>query len=369
MRARKPLPAGAGAGLELGAELRLGAFELAIELAVPAASCLALAGPSGAGKSTVLRIVAGLLRPDRGRVRCGEATWLDTEAGTDVPPELRQCGYVFQHYALFPHLQAWQNVAYGLRGEVRGRAERRRRAEALLERFGVAHLAEARPRTLSGGERQRVALARALAPRPHALLLDEPLAALDSHTRAAATRELAAVLREAEVPTLLVTHDFAEAATLGDTVAVMAEGRLVQHGGAADLAARPVSAFVADFTGAVVLSGVARLGREGLTLVDLDGGGAITSVDRATGPVVASVFPWEIALEPPDGAGSGSARNRLAVEVASVTALGSRVRVGLDGPQPLAAEVTAASARALGLAPGRTVVAAWKAAATRLTSS
>lgn len=366
---RNSLDDGAGAGLEVGAEIRLGAFELAIELAVPAGSCLALAGPSGAGKSTVLRVAAGLLRPDRGSVRCGEATWLDVEAGIDLPPEHRHCGYVFQDYALFPHLKAWQNVAYGLRGEVRGRAERRRRAEALLERFGVAHLAEARPRTLSGGERQRVALARALAPSPRALLLDEPLTALDPRTRAAATRELASVLREAEVPSLLVTHDFAEAATLGDTVAVMAEGRLVQRGGAADLAARPVSAFVADFTGAVVLSGVARPGPEGLTLVELDGGGAIVSVDHATGPVAASVFPWEIALEPPEGAGSGSPHNRLAVEVASVTALGSRVRVGLDGAQPLAAEVTAASVRALGLAPGRTVIATWKAAATRLTSS
>jgi molybdate transport system ATP-binding protein len=120
----------------------------------------------------------------------------------------------------------------------------------------------------------------------------------------------------------------------------------------------------------VVLSGVARPGPDGLTLVDLDGGGAIASVDHARGPVRASVFPWEVALEPPGEAGSGSPRNRLAVEVASVTALGSRVRVGLDGPQPLAAEVTAVSVGALGLvAPGRTVVATWKAAATRLTSS
>ncbi|HEV2773346.1 MAG TPA: ABC transporter ATP-binding protein [Thermoleophilaceae bacterium] len=369
MYGRISLPERDGVGLELAAAVWLGDFELGIELAVPGGSCLALAGPSGAGKSTVLRIVAGLLRPHRGSVRCGDVTWLDVEAGVDVAPELRQCGYVFQDYALFPHMKAWQNVAYGLRAEVRGRAERRRRAEALLERFGVADLAEARPRTLSGGERQRVALARALAPRPRALLLDEPLTALDARTRGAATRELASLLREADVPTLLVTHDFAEAATLGDTVGVMAEGRLVQQGKATDLAARPVSAFVADFTGAVVLSGFARPGADGLTLVDLDGGGAIASVDEGTGPVAASVFPWELALEPPDGAGRGSARNRLAVEVTSVTALGSRMRVGLDGPQRLTAEVSEASVRELGLAPGRTVVATWKAAATRLTSS
>jgi molybdopterin-binding protein len=211
-----------------------------------------------------------------------------------------------------------------------------------------------------------VALARALAPSPRALLLDEPLTALDSRTRTAATRELSSVMRDAEVPTFLVTHDFAEAATLGDTVAVMAEGRVVQHGAAADLAARPVSAFVADFTGAVVLSGIARPGTDGLTLVDLEGGGAIASADRATGPVAASVFPWEIALESPGGAETGSPRNRLTVQVTSVTVLGGRVRVGLDGGQPIVAEITEASARSLGVRPGARVVAIWKAAATRL---
>ena len=179
-------------------------------------------------------------------------------AGATSRPELRGCGYVFQDYALFGHMQVWQNVAYGLRGMSRG--ERRRRADELLERFGIAALASARPATLSGGERQRVALARALAPAPRALLLDEPLSALDARTRASASRELAAVLREASVPALLVTHDFTEAAVLGDRVAVIDGGRIVQEGTAGELAAAPASAFVADFTGAVVLTGVAREG-------------------------------------------------------------------------------------------------------------
>ena len=168
--------------LRVEARTRLGALDLDVALETDAGRCLALAGPSGAGKTSILRVVAGLLQPREGRVHCGEEVWLDTGSGVDLPPERRRCGYVFQEYALFGHLRAWQNVAYGLRDTPR--AERRRRACELLDRFGVAELADARPPTLSGGERQRVALARALAPRPAALLLDEPLAALDSRTRA-----------------------------------------------------------------------------------------------------------------------------------------------------------------------------------------
>src|SRR4051794_41469227 len=150
--------------LALEARTRLGGLTLDIDIAVEAGECLALAGPSGAGKTSAMRIAAGLLRPEEGRVRCGERTWLDTGRGLDLPPEERRCGYVFQDYALFPHLSAWQNVAYPLRGMPR--AERRARAYELLDRFGLADRAEARPRTLSGGERQRVAVARALARTP-----------------------------------------------------------------------------------------------------------------------------------------------------------------------------------------------------------
>ena len=147
--------------LRVEARTTLGAFELDAAVQAPAGGCLAIAGPSGSGKSTLLRIAAGLLRPAHGRVTWGEEVWLDTATGRNVAPELRGCGYVFQDYALFGHMEVWQNVAYGLRGL--SRAERRRRAEELLERFGIGRLATARPRTLSGGERQRVALARALA--------------------------------------------------------------------------------------------------------------------------------------------------------------------------------------------------------------
>ena len=340
--------------------LRLETPDVALD-ARPSAP-LALAGPSGAGKTSALRIVAGLLRPRDGRVSCDGDVWLDTRAGVDVPPERRRCGYVFQDYALFPHLSAWRNVAYPL-----PRDGRRERALAALGRFGLLHRAEARPRELSGGERQRVALARALATEPRALLLDEPLTALDARTRARAARELAAALRATAVPALLVTHDFEEAALLADRVAVIDAGRIVQVGAAAELASRPASAFVADFTGAVVLTGEATGGAAGLTRVSLDGGGEAVSTDAASGRVGVSVHPWDVALLPPGAAGqAGSAQNRLPATVASVTAIGNRVRVGHDAGQPLTAEVTAAAVRDLRLERGSRVAATWKAAATRV---
>jgi molybdate transport system ATP-binding protein len=352
--------------LRVEARTRLGGLDLEVALDVRAGECLALAGPSGAGKTSILRVASGLLRPETGRVHCGGETWLDTAREIDVPPERRRCGYVFQEYALFPHLTAWQNVAYPLRGM--SRRERRRRAQELLERFGLGSLADARPRTLSGGERQRVAVARVLARRPDVLLLDEPLSALDPRTRAGAARELGSVLREIEVPALLVTHDFAEAAQLGDRVGVVDAGRVVQEGTPTELAAAPRTAFVADFTGAVVLTGTARSGANGLTRVELDGGGAVTSTDRGEGPVAVSVYPWEITIEPEEEAPHGSSQNRLPAEVLSVTTVGNRVRLGLAAPQPLAAEITQASASALGLRAGTRVTATWKAAATRLVS-
>jgi molybdate transport system ATP-binding protein len=350
--------------LRVDVRTRLGALELQLTLEVAPGECLALAGPSGAGKTSALRVAAGLLRPQHGLVVANGETWLDTERGIDVAPERRRCGYVFQEYALFPHLSAWQNVAYPVRAG--SRASRRERALELLERFGLREHADTLPRTLSGGERQRVALARALARRPEVLLLDEPLSALDTRTRASAAHEVAAVLAEVQVPTLLVTHDFAEATQLGDRVGVIDAGRIVQEGSATELAAAPRSAFVADFTGAVVLSGTARAGGDGLTRIELDGGGVVTSTDRGAGPVAVSVYPWDIALEPAGQAPHGSSQNRLVAEVTAVTTVGNRVRVGLAAPQPLVAEITAPAARELGVERGGRVTASWKAAATRV---
>jgi molybdate transport system ATP-binding protein len=350
--------------LELAVSDRLRDIELDIELEVDPATCLALAGPSGAGKTTVLRTVAGLHHPGHGVVSIDGERWLDTAAGIDVEPERRRCGFLFQEYALFPHLSAERNVAFGIRGVPA--AERRRRAMELLERFAVDRLADARPSSLSGGERQRVALARALAPQPRVLLLDEPLAALDAQTRARAGRELGLALRDAGVPTILVTHDFGEAALLGDEVCVMDRGRVVQRGPAGELSARPASSFVADFAGAVVLAGRAAPEPGGLTRVELEGGGIVRSTDRVDGSVGVSMFPWEISIELAGEARSGSALNRLRAEITSLTTVGNRVRVGLAAAQTMVAEVTAESVEGLDLRPGSVVDAVWKATATRL---
>jgi molybdate transport system ATP-binding protein len=341
-----------------------------VELEAVAGTPLALVGRSGSGKTSMLRAIAGLLSPREGRVALGGSVWLDTERGVDLAPERRGCGFLFQDYALFPRMSAWRNVAYGMRGP---RRERRAAALAMLERLGVAALAEARPATMSGGERQRVALARALAARPPALLLDEPLAALDSTTRREAIGELRAVFAEAATPVVLVTHSFEEAAALAGELVVIDAGREIQRGSAAAISAAPASAFVADFAGAVVLRGEAS-GAGGLTLVRLPGGGEVWSADRGRGPASASVFPWEISIEAGGaataaaGSPADSRLNRLTCEVITVTTIGSRARVGLAAPEPLVAEITAASAARLDLRPGARVVAVWKATATRLIS-
>ncbi|HET8565618.1 MAG TPA: ABC transporter ATP-binding protein [Solirubrobacterales bacterium] len=352
-----------GRSLAVAARMPLRGFELSLELAVGPGERLALAGPSGAGKTTLLRIVAGLVRPAAGMVAVGEEVWLDTAAPREVPAERRRCGFVFQDYALFPRLSAWRNVAFGMTGP---RRQRRRRAQELLDRFGIGALADASPGSLSSGERQRVALARALAAQPRALLLDEPLAALDPGSRRGALRELQAQLAGLSIPVLLVTHSYDEAALLAERIAVIDRGRVVQTGAPADVSTRPASPFVADFAGAAVLHGEASREPGGLTLVRLRGGGELRSTDEAAGPVAVSVFPWEITLQPPGGEGADSMLNRLAGEVISVTPVGNRVRVGIATPQPLGTEVTARSAAALGLRLGTRVVAAWKATATRL---
>jgi molybdate transport system ATP-binding protein len=350
--------------LRINANVALRDFPLVVELAVAGGERLALVGPSGAGKTTVMRVIAGLLRPATGRITMGERTWLDTAAGADIAPEERRCGYLFQDYALFPRMPAWRNVAYGMRGLAR--AERRSRALDLLDGFGVAGLSEALPTSLSGGERQRVALARALGSDPEVLLLDEPLSALDPQTRSGSLRELDELLSGLGIPVILVTHSFDEAALLSDRLVVLDRGTVVQRGTAAEVSARPVSAFVADFSGAVVLRGIASSGVNGLTEIALDGGGTVRSTDAAAGPVALSVFPWEISLQPPGADSVDSALNRLGGEVRSVTAVGNRARVALSVPQPLTAEVTLRSVEALGLRPGERVTAAWKATATRI---
>jgi molybdate transport system ATP-binding protein len=329
--------------------LALRSFELSLALDVE--RTVALVGPSGAGKSSVLRVIAGLARPEAGRVDLDGEVWVDVERRIFRPPEERRVGLVFQEYALFPHLSVRQNVAYGGKG----------RADELLERFGLSHLAAVRPGALSGGERQRVALARALAREPGVLLLDEPLAALDAHTKASVRVELEQLLRGLDLPTLIVTHDYEDAVALADRVGVLVEGKLRQLGSPAELVARPDDPFVASFTGANLLRGHAERIEGGLTSIRLETGEVVYSTDLARGKVGVVVYPWDVVVGRAQV--DGSAMNLLGGEIASVVQVGNRVRVRIG---PLTAEVTAASAEKLELVRGGTAFVSFKATGTRL---
>jgi molybdate transport system ATP-binding protein len=230
---------------------RMGAAELDVELEVPPGT-LVVIGPNGAGKTSLLSFLLGVLRPSRGCIRAGESVLFDAEAGIDVPIERRDLGYVPQHFALFPHLDVRANVAFALKSRFPEltRAEHDERVVAALEELGLEKLAARGMQALSGGEQQRVALARVLVLRPRALLLDEPLAALDLVSRREVREFLAGYLEKLALPTLLVSHDARDAHALGSSLLVLERGRVTQRGSFAELRAAPASAFVREFVAA-----------------------------------------------------------------------------------------------------------------------
>ena len=236
--------------LHIDVEGRVGTLEVAVELATRQQP-LVLVGPNGAGKTSLLLMVLGALRPSRGRVDLEGESLFDLARGIDLPIEDRGLGYVPQDYGLFPHMSVLANVAFGLECRHRlRRADRRRRALDLLADLDVGHLAERLPGSLSGGEGQRVALARALASEPRALLLDEPLAALDASVRRQMREFLPGRLAKLGLPAIVVTHDAADAAAFGDDIAVLEAGRLVQRGSRSELRSRPATPFVGELVAA-----------------------------------------------------------------------------------------------------------------------
>ena len=255
------------------------------DLHVEAGKIVALLGPSGCGKTTLLRIIAGLEHPDAGEVRLGERVL--AAAKTFVPPERRRIGMVFQDWALFPHLTVGRNVGFGL-----DRAERRSGGiEAALALVELTGLADRMPATLSGGQQQRVALARALANRPSALLLDEPFSNLDATLRVNIRAEVQRLLRDLSVTAVFVTHDQEEAFLLGDEVAVMLDGQIIQQGPPAAIYERPASRAVASFVGdANFIPGVAS-GDKAETTV-----GPVPLVAQLSGDVEVIVRPEQLIV-------------------------------------------------------------------------
>jgi putative spermidine/putrescine transport system ATP-binding protein len=220
---------------------KAGVFDVTVDI-LPGELVVCL-GPSGCGKTTLLRLIAGFLKPDSGVIR------LNGEDVSGLPTRQRECGVVFQAYALFPHMRVWENIAYPLRVRDVGLDERRRRACEMLDLVGLSGLAGRLPAQLSGGQQQRVALARALVFGPRALLLDEPLSAVDAATRVTMRDEIRRVQRSHNIATLLITHDQDEALSLADRIVLLKDGALVQTGSPQELYDRPADAFVARFIG------------------------------------------------------------------------------------------------------------------------
>jgi molybdate transport system ATP-binding protein len=346
---------------------QLGRLEFDVDLTAEAGRTLVLVGESGAGKTTILNILAGLMHPDRGTIRIDGTTYFAGDQGIATPPSARAVGYVFQDYALFPHLRVSDNVGFGLAAQGLPRARVRTQVEEVLAQLGIAELAQRRPAALSGGQQQRVALARALVLRPRLLLLDEPLSALDVQTRREVRTELLRLLRTLPCVTLLVTHNPLEAVVFGDVIAVVEAGRITQLGPRDELLRRPRSRYVAELMGLNLFHGrVAARDASGLVEIDT-ANGSLYIVDAGEGDeVFVAVDPREITLHTERPA--GTAQNVFAgaiVQLIPEPPLGERVRAVLDTRPPLVAEITARAVQALGLREGQTVYAAFKATAAR----
>lgn len=324
-----------------------------------------LFGPSGSGKTTILRCLAGLERPERGCIRFISRTWFDAEQTTDVPPQERGIGYMPQDYSLFPTYSVAGNIGFGL-GDL-GIDERHRRIAEVVTLLQLQGLEQLTPRQLSGGQQQRVALARAIAPRPQLLLLDEPLSALDAPTRMQLRGELRHLLKQLAIPSVVVTHDWAEALALGDRMAVISNGKVLQEGTPQDVFNRPKNAEVVRIVGMeTALAGLVGEFRDGLVAVDVAGVMLHALVEEGVGSEVFVCIRAEDVVLERDGTGATSARNRLRGTVKEVVSMGALVRVGIDCGFPLSAVVTRSAGEDLHLAPGVPVTASIKAGAVHL---
>jgi molybdate transport system ATP-binding protein len=331
--------------------LRLGGLRLEVEVTAAAGSVLALLGPNGSGKTTMLRALAGLQPIEEGQIELDGLVLDAPSKGVFVAAEDRAIGYLFQDYLLFPHLSVLENVAFGLRS--RGKQQPLLTARGWLERMELEAFASDKPAQLSGGQAQRVALARALAPEPRMLLLDEPLAALDASTKVTIRRDLKQHLNRFGGITLLVTHDPVDAAALADAVLVIEDGRVVQEGTIPDITARPRSRYVADLVGVNLWRGQAKDGEVKV------GDNSIYAADTFDGDVFALVHPRSVSLyaDPPHG----SPRNVWRGKATSLDSIGDRVRVRVEGPVTLVAEITNAALADLGLVGGEEVWVSFKA--------
>lgn len=337
--------------------------EAELDLPLERGETTVLFGASGSGKTTILRMVAGLDRPDAGCLRAGAESWFDGKRC--VPAHRRRVGLVFQDGALFPHLDVFANIAFGLRHL--GSAARATRAADLIVLVGLEGLEGRRPSELSGGQRQRAALARALAPDPRLLLLDEPFASLDRPAQLQLRGALRELLRKLAKPALLVTHDQEEALALGDHMVVLQEGRVVQEGVPADVFSAPATPELAALVGRGTVLPMRIVDRAG-GLLTLEHEGARLSAPDPGSLEGDQVFVWiraeDVAIERHHG--RSTARNVLSARIHALEACPPLLRVRLEGPFAFEALITPGSAAELELREGVEVQAVIKAAAIRV---
>jgi molybdate transport system ATP-binding protein len=357
--------------LEFEFEVALDAFTLEVALTAAPGETVVLVGPSGSGKSTCLRSLAGLARPRSGHIRLAGQTMFNAARRIDLPPWKRRVGVVFQDYALFPHLTAERNVLFGLRGVPDARA----RTREWLEALELTDLAQRKPHQLSGGQQQRVALARAAATDSDLLLLDEPFGALDAATRRSVRGELRRFLQRAtgkqgDRPpraTVLVSHDYLDALTLGDRIAVLEAGRLTQIGTRDEVLRRPRTPFLAALTAHNMLEGHAQPNVPGSDLREVTVGTLVLHVagaaDLPSGPVFLSFGPQEVTLLRASTGGDMSPRNQFPALVREIIPLPDRLRIYLDAGVPLIADVVRTAAAELRLEEGAQVAVAVKSTA------
>ena len=298
-----------------------------VHLRIEEGELFALLGPSGSGKTTLLRAIAGFVEPDAGAIR------IDGDAMRDLPVHRRDIGMVFQHYALFPHMSVFDNVAFGLTVRSVARSEMAEQVRAMLSLVQLEGFEKRRPGQLSGGQQQRVALARALVTRPRVLLLDEPLGALDKRLRRRMQVELRQIQREVGITTVFVTHDQEEALTLADRIALLDAGRLIQSGPPQAVYERPATVFAADFlgdanffTGRALGDGRVRApwGREIVAVSPPEG----QAPGGERGEVILAVRPEKMSIARAGAPESGDA-NVLSGTVTSVLYAGSTITYGI----------------------------------------
>jgi len=352
-----------GDALVMSGTVQRGDFTLGADLVAAPGEVLAVLGPNGAGKSTLLRALSGLDALSSGSIRLGGLILDDAATNTFVPAQRRPVGLVFQNYRLFPHLDVRDNIAYAPRVRGAGRRAARAAADTWLERLNLSELATRRPHEISGGQAQKVALARALAAEPALLLLDEPLSALDARTRLDVRAQLRSHLDQFTGPVLIITHDPLEAMIMADRLLVIENGRVVQQGTPAQVAAQPATQYVARLVGLNLFGGTLD---PATARVHLDDGGTFTvtyNADDLPAPrgadssrlrVLVGLRPSAITIHTARPA-DASPRNVWKGTVAALEQLTDRVRIQVDATPPTLVDVTPAAVADLALRPGSAV--------------